>query len=176
MILINRNGKRKSDIETKYREKENQINAQTRILETRKKQYDEEIKHLEKTEAARKKDIKSTQSLLETKIDYLANQREKVKQEYLREAKKSLIENIQGYLYETIFEILSDSNQSALKENSRRASQVVMSLFEFSFEARIQMLNKKLEQINGEKNYEGTTELLSLIDNCTLRLEEFLCL
>lgn len=168
--------KRKSDIETKYREKENQINAQTRILETRKKQYDEEIKHLEKTEAARKKDIKSTQSLLETKIDYLANQREKVKQEYLREAKKSLIENIQGYLYETIFEILSDSNQSALKENSRRASQVVMSLFEFSFEARIQMLNKKLEQINGEKNYEGTTELLSLIDNCTLRLEEFLCL
>ena len=113
---------------------------------------------------------------METKIDYLANQREKVKQEYLREAKKSLIENIQGYLYETIFEILSDSNQSALKENSRRASQVVMSLFEFSFEARIQMLNKKLEQINGEKNYEGTTELLSLIDNCTLRLEEFLCL
>lgn len=52
---------------------------------------DEEIKHLEKTEAARKQDIKSTQCLLETKIDYLNNQREKVKQEYLREVRVKML-------------------------------------------------------------------------------------
>lgn len=168
--------KKKSDIETKYREKENQINAQSRMLETQKKQYDEEIKHLEKTEAARKQDIKSTQSLLETKIDYLNNQREKVKQEYLREAKKCILENIHEYLYETIFEMLFDNNKSALEENTRRASQVVMSLFEVSFETRIKMLTQKLEQINGTKTDGDTTDLLALINNCTHRLEEFLCL
>lgn len=168
--------KKKSDIETKYREKENQINAQSRMLETQKKQYDDEIKHLEKTEAARKKDIKSTQSLLETKIDYLNNQREKVKREYLREAKKSILENVHEYLYETIFEMLFDNNQSALEENARRASQVVMSLFEVSFETKIKMLTQKLEQINGTKSYEDTTDLLALISNCTHRLEAFLCL
>lgn len=168
--------KKKSDIETKYREKENQINAQSRMLETQKKQYDDEIKHLEKTEAARKKDIKSTQSLLETKIDYLNNQREKVKREYLREAKKSILENVHEYLYETIFEMLFDNNQSALEENARRASQVVMSLFEVSFETKIKILTQKLEQINGTKTYEDTTDLLALISNCTHRLEAFLCL
>lgn len=168
--------KKKSDIETKYREKENQINAQSRMLETQKKQYDDEIKHLEKTEAARKKDIKSTQSLLETKIDYLNNQREKVKREYLREAKKSILENVHEYLYDTIFEMLFDNNQSALEENARRASQVVMSLFEVSFETKIKMLTQKLEQINGTKTYEDTTDLLALISNCTHILEAFLCL
>lgn len=168
--------KMKSDIETKYREKENQINAQSRMLESKKRQYEYEIKHLEKTEAARKQDIRSTQSLLETKIDYLNNQREKVKQEYLREAKRSILENIHVYLYETIYEMLYDNNQSVLEENSKRANQVVMSLFEVSFEARIKLLNQKLEQINGTKSYENTTDLLSLITKCNQKLEGFLCL
>ena len=168
--------KRKSDIETKYRDKENQINAQSRMLESKKRQCDDEIKHLEKTEAARKQDIRSTQSLLETKIDYLNNQREKVKQEYLREAKRSILENIHEYLYETIYEMLYDNNQSVLEENSNRANQVGMSLFEVSFETRIKLLNQKLEQINGTKSYENTTDLLSLITKCTQKLEEFLCL
>lgn len=168
--------KRKSDIETKYRDKENQINAQSRMLESKKRQCDDEIKHLEKTEAARKQDIRSTQSLLETKIDYLNNQREKVKQEYLREAKRSILENIHEYLYETIYEMLYDNNQSVLEENSNRANQVGMSLFEVSFETRIKLLNQKLEQINGTKSYENTTDLLSLITKCNQKLEEFLCL
>ena len=168
--------KMKSDIETKYREKENQINAQSRMLESKRRQCDDEIKHLEKTEDARKQDIRSTQSLLETKIDYLNNQREKVKQEYLREAKKSILENIHVYLDETIYEILYDNNQSVLEENSKRANQVVISLFEVSFETRIKLLNQKLEQINGTKSYENTADLLSLITKCNQKLEEFLCL
>ena len=167
--------KSKSDIETKYREKENQINAQCRMLECKKRQCDDEIKHLEKTEAARKQDIRSTQSLLETKIDYLNNQREKVKQEYLREGKRSILENIHEYLYETIYEILYENKLNAIKENGKRAKQVVMSLFEVSFETRIKLLNQKLEQINGTKSYENTTDLLSLITKCNQRLEEFLC-
>ncbi|WP_026511921.1 dynamin family protein [Butyrivibrio sp. LC3010] len=168
--------KKKSDIETKYKEKENQINAQSRMLETQKKQYDDEIKHLERTEAARKQDIKSTQSLLNTKIDYLKNQREKVKLEYLREAKKSMLESIHEYLYESIFEVISENTLSALEENNRRASQVVHSLFEVSFETRIKLLNKKLEQLNGTKTYGDTADLLTLIANCTNKLEGFLCL
>ena len=168
--------KRKSDIETKYREKENLINAQMRMLESKKRQCDDEIKHIEKTEAARKQDIRSTQSLLETKIDYLNNQREKVKQEYLREAKRSMLENVHEYLYETIYEMFYDKTQSVLEENSKRANQVVMSLFEISFETRIKLLNQKLEQINGTKSYENTTDLISLIAKCNQRLEEFLCL
>ena len=146
------------------------------MLESKRRQCDDEIKHLEKTEAARKQDIRSTQSLLETKIDYLNNQREKVKQEYLREAKKSILENIHVYLDETIYEILYDNNQSVLEENSKRANQVVISLFEVSFETRIKLLNQKLEQINGTKSYENTADLLSLITKCNQKLEEFLCL
>lgn len=168
--------KRKSDIETKYRIKENQINVQSRMLESKKRQCDDEIKHLEKTEAARKQDIRSTQSLLETKIAYLNNQREKVKQEYLREAKRSILENIHEYLYGTIYEMLYDNNQSVLEENRNRVNQVVISLFEVSFETRIKSLDQKLEQINGTKSYENTTDLLSLITKCNQRLEDFLCL
>ena len=168
--------KMKSDIETKYRGKENQINAQSRMLESKRRQCDDEIKYLEKTEAARKQDIRSTQRLLETKIDYLNNQREKVKQEYLREAKRSILENIHVYLHETIYEMLCDNNQSVLEENSKRANQVVMSLFEVSFETRIKLLNQKIEQINETKSYENTTDLLSLIAKCNKKLEEFLCL
>ena len=168
--------KKKSDIETKYREKENQINAQSRMLESKKRQCDDEIRHLEKTEASRKQDIRSTQSLLKTKIDYLNNQREKVKQEYLREAKRSFLENIHEYLYETVFEVLYDNIQNALEENSKRAHKVVMSMFEVSFEARINLLNQKIEQINGTKTYENTDDLLSLITKCNQKLEEYLCL
>ena len=123
-----------------------------------------------------KQDIRSTQSLLETKIVYLNNQREKVKQEYLREAKKSILEIIHVYLDETIYEILYDNNQSVLEENSKRANQVVISLFEVSFETRIKLLNQMLEQINGTKSYENTADLLSLITKCNQKLEEFLCL
>ncbi len=165
--------KSRSDIEIKYRDKENALSAQRRMLESRKRQKDDEIKHLEKTEAARKNDIMKTQSLLETKINYLNIQKEKVKQEYLREAKRSILEDIHDYLYETIFETLYDNNQTVLVDNSRRANQVVMSLFEVSFETRIKLLHQKLDQINGIKSSGNNTELLSLITKCIQRMEAF---
>lgn len=168
--------KKKSDIETEYRKKEDQMNAQIRMLESKKRQCDDEIKHLEKIEAARKQGIRSTQSLLETKIDSLNKQREMAKQEYLREAKSSILDNIQVYLHETIYKSLYDNHQSVLEENSKRAKQVVMSLFEVSFEARIKLLNQKLEQIDRIRSYENTTDLLSVIEKCNQKLEEFLCI
>lgn len=167
--------KQKSDIENKYRERESQIKAQSRTLEMRKKQYSEDIKYLEKNEAVRKRDIQSTQSLLEMKIEYLNMQKEKVRQEYLREVKKSLLENVHNYLYETISGMLFENSQNTINENCKRAEDVIMSLFYLSFDNRISLLGKLLGEINSTKDYEKTSLLLNTIHNTTLKLEAFLC-
>ena len=167
--------KQKSEIETKYRTRVNEIEDNIRRLDSKKKQYDEDIEHLKKTEPTRKKSIQRTQSLLEAKMNYLNKQKKQATQEYLKNAKNSVMNNIHQYLYEAIYDVLDDNSQNAIEENSKRASQVVMSLFEVSFETRMRTLEQKLEQINGTNTYDDTADLLSKINNSIKKMEEFLC-
>lgn len=167
--------KKKSDIETKYREQENQINSQSRMLEARKRQCDEELRHIEHTETSRQKDIKSMESLLASKIEYLTVQREKVKQEYLREAKKGILENVRQYLYENIQELFVDNFEEAVTENKIRVSKIINSLFELSYEERIRSLETLVNENGITKGLEDTEQLLRIINQSTKELEVFIC-
>ena len=167
--------KKKSDIETKYREQENQINAQSRMLEAKKRQCDEDLRHIEHTETSRQKDIKSMESFLASKIEYLTVQREKVKQEYLREAKKGIHENVRQYLYENIHELFVDNFEEAVTENKNRVSKIINSLFDLSYEERIRSLETLVNENSVTKGLEDTEQLLRIINQSTKELEVFIC-
>lgn len=167
--------KQKNEIENQYKMKKHQIDTQYHMLEIKKKQCDEEIQYLEKIKDVRKKDIQSTKRLLAIQIEYLNKQREKVRQEYLREAKKSVLKNIHEYLDEYSLEILYENNEIAIEENCKKVNQVVKSLFMVSFENRICSLQQQLGKINGTRDFENTSDLLTIINKATIKLEEFLC-
>jgi len=101
----------KSNIEQTYRLAENQYNAQIQSFVRQKNQLDEEITHLDRTDAAKKQEILVDQRLLDGKINRYNTKKEKAKQEYLRTAKESLRENIHKYL----FDFDSDSIQKQLR-------------------------------------------------------------
>ena len=167
--------KRKSDIETRYRQQENQLNAQSRLLEEKRRQCEEDIRHITESESARKTEIRSMESLLETKIEYVKVQKEKAKQEYLREAKRRVMESVRHYLYDNIKELFTDSFEAAVSENKKRDEEIISSLFYTSYESRISTLQSLLDGSDGRKGYERTEELLRTIQRSKEKLEEYLC-
>lgn len=167
--------KKKSDIETKYRDNENQYSAQRRVLEEKKRQCDEELKHIEKSEVARKKEIHTMESLLAAKTENLAVQREKAKQEYLREAKKTVIENVREYLCENVQGLLIDNFVIAIMENKDRVTELIESLFELSYGERIASLNALISDGDENAQFSKTNKLINIIDNASKELEEYLC-
>ena len=88
---------------------------------------------------------------------------------------ESILENIHAYLYESVYEILYENNEIAIEENYKRVNQVVKSLFILSFENRICLLQQRLNEMNGNKDFGNTSDLLNIINDTTHKLEEFLC-
>lgn len=166
--------KKKSDIETKYRIQENQMSAQSKLLEEKRRQCDEDLKHILETESSRKREIEAMRSLLKTKIESLKVQKEKAKQEYLREAKRNLLESARQYLQD-IGDRLRDNFEIAIVDNKRQVEKKVKSLFQISYNERIKNLKGMIDENNGFKGYEGTDDLLEMIEQSRKKLEEYLC-
>lgn len=167
--------KKKSDIETKYLEEENKINAQCRVLETKKRQNDEELKHIKDTDDMRKKEIISMEKHLETKQNYLLVQREKVKQEYLKEAKSEILGSIHEYLCEKIYGLLGDNLEQTVIDNKVETTKIIKSLFDLSFNKRIKSLNMLLNENIITTGIEDTDKFLTVINQSIKELEVYLC-
>lgn len=167
--------KDKSDIETKYRETENQFMAQRRLLEDKKKQCSEDIRHIHSMGNAKQKEIRTMESLLETKIENLAVQKEKARQEYLRESKGAVLESVHRYLTEQIEEVLIDNFTNSILENKERVEKLIFSLFEMSFRERILSLTELISGVNEMRDDNQLAGFLSKVETTYTKLEEYIC-
>ena len=167
--------KRKSDIETKYRDKENSYKSQKRILEERKKQCDEDLMYIYKLEKSRQNEIIGMESLLEAKIKNLEVQREKAQREYLREAKKAVIENVDVYLREQIQSVLIDNFADSITENKKEIQKLIFSLYEMTYNQRLSVLNNMI--IDSKDRYDDNKfDVFSgTVEKAIDKMEVFLC-
>lgn len=169
----NRWKKKKADIENQYKEKENAIKAKNRALESKKQYINTELEHIKKTEPSRQNEIIQMERLLNTKLDYLTQQKEKAKQEYLNEIKKSLIKDLEMYI-KGVKEILIDNLEMSIIASKNQIIKVVNSLFEVSYKKRIKTLETMVSENDVAKDLELSEQLLKLINRTTKELEEYL--
>lgn len=167
--------KKKSDIETKYREAENRIKSQRRILDDKKKQCSEDIRYIHSMEEARQEEIRNMESLLETKIENLVVQKEKARQEYLRESKKAVLESVHLYLTEQIEEIFVDNFTNSILENKKRVEGLIFSLYEMSYKERILSLTELISGVNEMRDDNKLASFLKKIETTYTKLEEYIC-
>lgn len=165
--------KKKFAIEKSYRDKENQIRAQIRILEGKRRIIEEELEDIEQAEGLRKKELKSMEALLKARTENLIVQKEKAKQEYLREVKRNIMVSVQQYLYDNIQGVFIDNCEEAVTVNKKRIVKRVESVFELSYSERIKSL-EMIVRTESEKTYLKTDELLEIINQATKDLEVYL--
>lgn len=165
--------KKKFAIEKSYRDKENQIRAQIRILEGKRRIIEEELEDIEQAEGLRKKELKSMEALLKARTENLIVQKEKAKQEYLREVKRNIMVSVQQYLYDNIQGVFIDNCEEVVTVNKKRILKRVESVFELSYSERIKSL-EMIVRTESEKTYLKTDELLEIINQATKDLEVYL--
>lgn len=166
--------KKKEDIENKYHEKENNLNNQSRILADKKRQYSEDISRITRGEVSRKNEISNMERLLETKIEYIEVQKKKAKLEYLDKIRASAMDSVNEYL-DNIKLIFQENFENAVSENKTQASRIINSLFNVSYDERINYLKTLICETEGAKGYEQTETLIQIIDKTRKKMEEYLC-
>ena len=166
---------KKASIEAKYKKQENAYKAQERMLDTKKIEYEKSISHIQQTEEMRHSEIQSMQSLLETQTKYLQTKREKAKQEYLRETKQAIYENVLSYFTSQIYPTLEDSFSEAIIDNKKEVGQLIFSLFNTSYNEKIKALENMLSGSDEMASNQRITELINIIRKTEKDAEEFLC-
>lgn len=170
----NRWKKKKSDIESKYKEIESQIEDQNRRLEARKKEIISELEHIERMEERRQNEIKDMEKSLNEKVAYLAEQKEKAKEEYLSEVKHAILSDIDIYLHQNVEDILIDNYGIIVAENKKEILKIVNSLFEVSYKNRLKMLENIINENDETENIKASEQLIEKINKATKELEEYL--
>lgn len=167
--------KKKAAIEAEYRPNINRIDAEKRELETKKKQYEEEINHIRKSEPQRREEIEKMEELLKREQQYLQMLREKVRQEYLRELKRKIVESMHEYLQNYIKTVFVENFKNMIKVNKNKAKEKIQSVFENSFDQRIKELEARISKVNWTKQKKKVEELSELLESAEIILEEYLC-
>ena len=166
---------KKNEIENRYRENENKLNQQIRIINLQKSNCEEEIRNIRKGEEIRVEEIKSLEGILQTKLEYIKVQKEKAKQEYLREAKNNTLKSIKIYLEENIEEVFISNFHEIIIENKKQVEKIVVSLFELSYNERIRNLKLTLNDFKDKNEVENNVNLSRIVDNVISKMEVFLC-
>ena len=134
--------KRKSDIETRFSHEENKIRAESRLLANRLQEYKDEIKHYELLDPKKAEEIRSTRALIDAKIKEVEEKRKKAQYEYLKTLKVDLIDDLRMYLFqrENVCDCIIRNFEEVFLNGKDRAMKIVMSLFNISFEERVDAL------------------------------------
>lgn len=165
----------KNDIENKYIENESKLNQQIRIINLQKSNCEEEIRSIRKGEKIRIEEIKSLERILQTKLEYIKVQKEKAKQEYLREAKNNILKNINEYLDENIENLFINNFHEIIIANKKQVEKIVVSLFDLSYNERIRNLKLTLGDFKDKEEVKNNVNLSRIVDNVISKMEEFLC-
>lgn len=166
---------KRNEIEHKYDEQEIRLNQQIRSINLQKQSCEEEIESIKNSEKIRLEEIKGLERILQRKLEYIKVQKEKAKQEYLRETKRSMLDSIKNYLYENIKELFIDNFDEIIIENKNRVREIIISLFELSYNERIKSLKIIVNNIQNNKTLENNKSLYKIIDDIIIKMEEFLC-
>lgn len=166
---------KKSKIEQDYRNKVDGYSALERRLSTQLVQCDEDIKHVESMDEAKKKEIITMRQRLASKRELLETEREKAKMEYLKESKKQLLAEIHEYL-ENIDGQMQDGFTKAIGVNEKKVSEIILSMFRTALSVRKNNLRKVIEGFKvGEPTTLESSKLLEKIDNSINELEVLVC-
>lgn len=166
---------KKNDIENEYKNTENLYKKQIRNLEESRKQCAIELEHIEKMESSRVSELHTMERLLESKTENIRIQREKAKQEYLRITKQEIKDSIKRYLDENVTPALIDSFAESISENKTRVESMVKSLFEITYNERVNAIKALIVGDNDRKDFKDIQKIERIIEETKNKLEVFIC-
>ena len=166
---------KKNDLEMKYKNAENSYKKQKRILEESKKQNAIELEHIERMEKSRIAELKSMESLLETKTENIRIQKEKAKQEYLRVAKQGIKDSVKHYFDENVTPALTDSFTESIAENKIRVESMIKSLFATTYNERTNAIKALIIGDDNRKDIVDLQKIKGVIEETKNKLEVFIC-
>lgn len=166
--------KKKSDIENTYKSQQDRIKAESRILMNQMKNYQDDIKHLDKLEPQKQKEIQQIKSMLDAKIENIEVKRKKAQKEYLRNMKNALLLNTHDYLYDDVRNCIFDNFEKSIDINKKKILELTDKFFDLSFDARIRILSEQAEKGENEKIKEKTKQNVKIVSDTIHILEEYL--
>lgn len=164
--------KEKEKIEKKYTDSKWRIEKEKRTLEQKRKMYENDLVHQRKLQESNQKYIENQGKVLEAKTRYLEVQKEKAKNEYLSEMKRSVSGSVKKYLYDTIETRMIDDVRRVISGNKEDTSRIIKNVFEVSYNQRI----RSLEKLIGTSEWKNDDGALTKLDEAIKKLEEFVCL
>lgn len=141
----------RSAIDTKYSEKQIELEKEKNLLETRLRNYEKDSENVIELSSEKRKEIEIVKRLLDSKLELLKTEKEKAKYEYMRTIKNEVINQINCYLFEEldINVIIKDEFKKACNKNKEAVKNICVSLFETSYSLRI---NEMENLISSNKN------------------------
>ncbi len=134
--------------------------------------YENDLVHQRKLQESNQKYIENQGKVLEAKTRYLEVQKEKAKNEYLSEMKRSVSGSVKKYLYDTIETRMIDDVRRVISGNKEDTSRIIKNVFEVSYNQRI----RSLEKLIGTSEWKNDDGALTKLDEAIKKLEEFVCL
>ncbi len=166
--------KKKSDIENEYKCQQDRIQAENRVLMSQIKNYQDDIKNLDKFEPQKQKEIQRIKELLDAKRENIETKRKKAKREYLRNQKTALLENAYSYLNDDVKICIDENFEKAVEVNKKKILTLTKRLFEASFDERIRFLSEELSESDLEKNRKNKIRDIDNVSHIIALLEGYL--
>ena len=168
--------RRRSEIDTKYDEKQINLKNQKNRLEMELKKFEDDNRNSFTISKEKQKEIETIQKLLNSKIELLKVEKEKAKNEYMNTLKHEVIAQLKTYLFEDldIINKMKDMFKDACKSNKEKVKHICLSLFETSYSLRIKEIEDLINSNLNDRNNDNLESIIEKLQNSKIIMEDFI--
>ena len=170
--------RKRSEIENEFAEKDSKLRTQIDYLQSKCDEFRSNIQNIENLEARKQKEIQEMEKLLNSKIIFLEEAKEKATLEYIGKVIKDIKLQLNNYLFNqdnNIKDIFIDNFEQLNNQNKTEVTRIVTKLYYVSFDQRIGFLKNLLNDSEESNKTLRTDEIILEINQTINELEEIVC-
>ena len=166
--------RKRSEIENEFAEKDSKLRTQIDYLQSKCDEFRSNIQNIENLEARKQKEIQEMEKLLNSKIIFLEEAKEKATLEYIGKVIKDIKLQLNNYLFNqdnNIKDIFIDNFEQLNNQNKTEVTRIVTKLYYVSFDQRIGFLKNLLNDSEESNKTLRTDEIILEINQTINELE-----
>ena len=166
----------RSEIDTKYAERQINLKNQKNRLEMELKRIENDNKDSYTISKEKQKEIETIQNLLNSKMELLKVEKEKAKNEYMNTLKHEVIIQLKTYLFDDldIISKLKDRFKEACESNKEKVRHICLSLFETSYSLRIKEIEDLINSDLHDRNNDNLKIIIEKLQKSKIIMEDFI--
>ena len=166
----------RSEIDTKYAERQINLKNQKNRLEMELKRIENDNKDSFTISKEKQKEIETIQNLLNSKMELLKVEKEKAKNEYMNTLKHEVIIQLKTYLFDDldIISKLKDRFKEACESNKEKVRHICLSLFETSYSLRIKEIEDLINSDLHDRNNDNLKIIIEKLQKSKIIMEDFI--